>query len=331
MNEKIRNLLEGGEVEIQYMTEKEYYITEEERIKYEMRIGRWKGMFLTTTDQQILKYTFFIFKKANMSSILKIDEKCIWVFIRTVLYYYLPNPYHNSKHAMEVLHSGYIIYNLISKYNTCSNIQVISLILAFFLHDVGHLGIPSKQLYHEHELLRNMFSEKSLSENLHFFIAKKILLDERIGLFTNLTESEKNISLSVIKDCILATDLQNQKQILQNFNEKYFECELPGKYNKRNNKLKEIKNEEMLMIIKIADLSNLAKGSMISIISSLSVNEEIHPDKIINFFFEKDFIKKTVLPLYKCFALVFEEFNPIYKKCLKNYKSYKNFCKRIHK
>ncbi|KAF7683026.1 cAMP-specific 3',5'-cyclic phosphodiesterase, isoform F [Astathelohania contejeani] len=329
--EKVEEIIQTGKLELINADENEFRMSEEEKNKYKTWSTDFLGTFIYTCEEQLLKSVFFIFEKEKIGKILKIDESCIYVFIKTVIHIYYPNPFHNSNHAVEVLYNGYAIFKKLEKYNICSKLENISLFLALFLHDVNHLGLTSENLYNKSVVLRNKFGLNSLCEKMHFFISCKILLNEKKGIFKNLNDVERSLALSVIKECILATDIKGQSKIIELFKNKYFiTSESVYKKNelKRNNNSKEVGRVEFLMIIKMADLTNLTKSRSMSFQSAQLLKKEmcISTNAFscqVDIHGECTFFKKIVLPLFQIFSLVFEELRTIYSRCYKNYLAYK--------
>jgi hypothetical protein len=80
---------------------------------------------------------------------------------------YLPNPYHNSRHAGDVTHTLLYFINNSELSNYMTVLEMLATIVAASCHDVGHLGLTNRFLVKNNHKLALRYNDISVLENMH--------------------------------------------------------------------------------------------------------------------------------------------------------------------
>eukprot|EP01018_Ginkgo_biloba_P026180 Gb_03588 [translate_table: standard] len=197
-------------------------------------------------------------------------------------------PYHNFRHACDVLHAVYLILTLVEGEKLLNYIEKLALVMAALCHDVDHPGLTNSFLVYCNDPLAIRYNDISVLENHHASVAIKTLLDYKsMNVLSNLTDAEQRYVRKLIIALILATDMGRHEEIFQSLKErmddpKPFECSssytpLVGDFEDAT-KRDQVKNFAltplpvssadalllMSMIIKCADMSNITKPFSLS-------------------------------------------------------------------
>ncbi|XP_062851102.1 cAMP and cAMP-inhibited cGMP 3',5'-cyclic phosphodiesterase 10A [Trichomycterus rosablanca] len=125
-------------------------------------------------------------------------------------------PYHNWKHAVTVVHCMYVILQKTSGIFT--ELERKGLLIACLCHDLDHRGYSNSYLQKFDHPLAALYSTSTMEQH-HFSQTVSILQLERHNIFSNLTSSEYEQVLEIIRKAIIATDLAlyfgNRKQLAE--------------------------------------------------------------------------------------------------------------------
>nr|XP_023678285.1 cAMP and cAMP-inhibited cGMP 3',5'-cyclic phosphodiesterase 10A isoform X3 [Paramormyrops kingsleyae] len=122
-------------------------------------------------------------------------------------------PYHNWKHAVTVAHCMYAILQKNSGIFT--ELERKGLLVACLCHDLDHRGYSNSYLQKFDHPLAALYSTSTMEQ--HHFSQTVSILQEGHNIFSNLTSSEYEQVLEIIRKAIIATDLAlyfgNRKQL----------------------------------------------------------------------------------------------------------------------
>uniref|UniRef100_A0AAY4E1N6 Phosphodiesterase n=1 Tax=Denticeps clupeoides TaxID=299321 RepID=A0AAY4E1N6_9TELE len=125
-------------------------------------------------------------------------------------------PYHNWKHAVTVAHCMYAILQKVSGIFT--ELEQKGLLIACLCHDLDHRGYSNSYLQKFDHPLAALYSTSTMEQH-HFSQTVSILQLEGHNIFSNLTSSEYEQVLEIIRKAIIATDLAlyfgNRKQLAE--------------------------------------------------------------------------------------------------------------------
>lgn len=143
------------------------------------------------------------------------DKELIPRFVEQCEKEYLPNPFHNFAHALDVLHSSVrILRNMISE-AFLSELEQYSILIAAIAHDLGHPGVNNGFLSEVSHDLAVQYNDKSPLENMHCAKLYTIVANEDKNVFSKLTKDQYR---EVRKDCIeaiLHTDMMGHQAMVK--------------------------------------------------------------------------------------------------------------------
>lgn len=171
--------------------------------------------------------------------------------------YHVGNPFHNFRHAIDVLQATNNYITKIDNNNyRIDPIDSYSLLLASLGHDIGHPGITNAFLINNSTPLALHFENISVLEQFHHFQFEQI----RIPYFSYIQNPDNNQISRLIHSSILATDMARHDSFVD----------------KIPNLDKQSNNFELLacLLIKSADISNVCRPLLPSCKWGLSLGEE---------------------------------------------------------
>ncbi|KAK9477151.1 hypothetical protein V1514DRAFT_334673 [Lipomyces japonicus] len=172
------------------------------------------------TDDELFHAAFFIFKDTftlpGISQFVISDDK-LFNFLFTVRGSYVPsNPYHNFRHAVDVLQATYFFFLSMGKLPSIHNLEqdyksslsriiepadVLTLLVTAIGHDVGHPGVSNAFLIAVRSPIAQIYSDKSVLESFHSATLLQILKDKWPVL---VQDNEIKITIT---EAVLATDM----------------------------------------------------------------------------------------------------------------------------
>ena len=123
------------------------------------------------------------------------------------------NPFHNFEHACYVAENLDKLFSLLPR-DYFHPLTRFTAILAAYVHDIDHCGVPNDVLAVEKPSMKNVYQGQSIAEQNSFNLAWDLLQDNN---YTHLrqaiyqTRDEKRLFRQVLVQCILATDLLNKE------------------------------------------------------------------------------------------------------------------------
>jgi hypothetical protein len=198
------------------------------------------------------------------------------------------NPYHNSMHGADVCQTIGLFFdnsNVITIVNL-SEIDILSVLVAAAVHDVGHPGTNNTFQINSHTDLAIIYNDKSILENFHLAQTFKILKKETCNIFSIYNNTDFKYIRRRIIEAVLSTDMichakvvSQMKNRVQNKSIINYEC--------ANNFEEE--QEIINFLVHAADISHCTKKFEISYNWTNLVSEE--------FWRQGDEEKKLGLPI----------------------------------
>uniref|UniRef100_A0A4W4F8V6 Phosphodiesterase n=1 Tax=Electrophorus electricus TaxID=8005 RepID=A0A4W4F8V6_ELEEL len=156
-------------------------------------------------------FVYMVHNSCGKSS-FELEKLCR--FTMSVRKNYRRVPYHNWKHAVTVAHCMYAILQKTSGIFT--ELERKGLLIACLCHDLDHRGYSNSYLQKFDHPLAALYSTSTMEQH-HFSQTVSILQLEGHNIFSNLTSSEYEQVLEIIRKAIIATDLAlyfgNRKQL----------------------------------------------------------------------------------------------------------------------
>lgn len=131
------------------------------------------------------------------------------LFSQEVCSGYLPNPYHNVLHAVDVMHAVWRCGELMPWGQVYQSHEQYALIVAALSHDIGHFGLTNVFLVDMRDELALCYNDKSPLENMHCSKLFLILSAERTNVLSHLAPQDLKDVRKMIIEAILHTDPVN--------------------------------------------------------------------------------------------------------------------------
>ena len=124
--------------------------------------------------------------------------------------------YHTEKHAIDMLQTLFIY---ISKSNAIdylflNKLDIISLLVAGVCHDVGHKGYNNEYQMKMYTDLAITYNDKSILENYHITLTFKLLKNDKLNIFRNISKNDFSYIRKRIIDLIFSTDMFYHSRII---------------------------------------------------------------------------------------------------------------------
>lgn len=214
-------------------------------------------------------------------------------------------PYHNFNHAVDTMHSVYVILQECRA--VFSGVEVYTLLMCAAAHDIGHPGFSNEFLVQTRHELALRYNDSAPLENMHTARLFEILRDEDCDILGDLDEATRKDIRKMSIEAILHTDNSchfNEVKALQMIHEVHDEefkntvsTYIPGDDQSEwpVQEIVEIFGEKEThdtirnVLLHFADISNSMKPFTISRLWADLVLEE--------FFFQGDKMKELGLPV----------------------------------
>jgi cAMP-specific phosphodiesterase 4 len=224
-------------------------------------IAKWTKMPLTVCGK-------YIFDKYALYDSFKICETKTVAFLSALEARYLPNPYHNSTHAADVLNSLFYLIKNTSVFEHLTELEIIWSTISSLGHDVGHMALTNRFLITNSHELAIKYNDNSVLESMHSAITFELLIESDKNLFVNLSPDDWSLARKIIIEMILSTDMAKHFELLWN---------LRAKINSGAEKDYSIPDERLYVLkfmLKCSDIAHAAKKTELHEIWSLKVIEE---------------------------------------------------------
>jgi len=135
-------------------------------------------------------------------------------FVNVVEPMYLPNPFHNFCHAVDVLCWLCMEMDRIKAHRFLAESKMVSLMVAAVGHDLGHLGVNNQFLVATSHELAVVYNDKSPLENMHCWKLFQILGYEA-PLFAAIDKEAYKLIRRDIIEVILHTDITKHNELVK--------------------------------------------------------------------------------------------------------------------
>jgi calcium/calmodulin-dependent 3',5'-cyclic nucleotide phosphodiesterase len=162
----------------------------------------------------------------------------------------MPNEYHTSWHAADVLQTVCCVLQTQIIANRLSELDKLTLIVAAVMHDYRHKGVTNKYLIQVKDDIAYDHNDMSVLERFHCQQTFVVLKDPKFNFLVNLTEHDYREFRRKLILLILATDLGEGFKYIS-----AFKNAVESESESENH----IKEPLMQMILKLADVSHPCK------------------------------------------------------------------------
>ncbi|XP_071964037.1 high affinity cAMP-specific and IBMX-insensitive 3',5'-cyclic phosphodiesterase 8B-like isoform X2 [Antedon mediterranea] len=224
-----------------------------------------------TLHRPLVNLGMSIFTRFSVCSYLNCSEAVLRNWLQVIeANYHSSNPYHNSTHAADVLHTtAYFLSK--DKLKQCFDTydQVASLIAAT-VHDVDHPGRTNSFLCNAGSELAILYNDTAVLESHHAALAFQVTTKEdKCNIFKNMDQDEYRMLRQTIIDMVLATEMTKHFEHLNKFTTSFIKTNAedgmsvisgsPGGISLSSNVAPENRTLIRRMLIKCADVANPTK------------------------------------------------------------------------
>jgi len=128
---------------------------------------------------------------------------------------YLPNPFHNFSHALDVLHGGTRIMRLMNAEGFLTDLEQFSILVASVGHDVGHPGVNNGFLSEVGHELALQYNDRSPLENMHCAKLYTIVAKPENNVFAVLSKEQYKEMRKLCIETILHTDMMGHNAMVK--------------------------------------------------------------------------------------------------------------------
>ncbi|KAK9834015.1 hypothetical protein WJX81_002981 [Elliptochloris bilobata] len=131
--------------------------------------------------------------------------------------YATPNPYHNSTHAADVTQglATMLAGNAVTAQLT--DLELLALVLAAAVHDVGHPGVSNEFLVLTHAEAALTYNDSSVNENMHASLAFRLLRKPANSFLEVLPDNDYRFVRRTMISLVLGTDMALHSEIIKDF------------------------------------------------------------------------------------------------------------------
>ena len=268
----------------------------------------------------------YLFQQVLQETQLSVQSAHFIHFIDLVCAKYHQNPFHNFKHAINVLHMAYVLVKQVQFAHKIKPHVLFGLYIAALCHDVDHPGHTNSYEVNSFSKYAKLYNDKSVLENHH--CAMTFALLEESGLVSMFQGVEFVEFRRTVIRCILGTDISKHEKCMHQI--KHFDATKS-----------DYSMEEQYIFCKVmvhcADLSSSIKPFDTYFIWAKRISKEFYEqymkernegitsspymmgyDDLSMSLNEISFITNTIVPMWELFCATFDHVDFTLNKCKEN-------------
>mmetsp|Transcript_35539 Transcript_35539/g.101042 ORF Transcript_35539/g.101042 Transcript_35539/m.101042 type:complete len:893 (-) Transcript_35539:173-2851(-) len=178
---------------------------------------------LTKTQRTSLAvFTISRFHEAGDGFVSSQDEQQrLQRFVGAVEREYLPVPFHNFAHAVDVTHGTARLMNIISSESFLTDLEQYVLLIAAVAHDLGHPGVNNGFLSEVGHELALQYNDRSPLENMHCAKLYTIVANPLMNVFSKLSKEQYKEARKNCIEVILHTDMMGHGAMVKDLQMTY--------------------------------------------------------------------------------------------------------------
>ncbi|XP_069087130.1 dual specificity calcium/calmodulin-dependent 3',5'-cyclic nucleotide phosphodiesterase 1B isoform X1 [Pleurodeles waltl] len=160
-------------------------------------------------DHALKTIVFELLTRHNLNSRFKIPAAYLLSLLDLLESGYgkYKNPYHNQIHAADVTQTVHCFLLRTGMVHCLTEIEVLATIFAAAIHDFEHTGTTNSFHIQTKSDCAILYNDRSVLENHHVSAVFRIMQDEELNIFVNLTKDEFTELRSLVIEMVLATDM----------------------------------------------------------------------------------------------------------------------------
>ncbi|KAI5093230.1 calcium/calmodulin-dependent 3',5'-cyclic nucleotide phosphodiesterase 1A isoform X2, partial [Silurus meridionalis] len=149
--------------------------------------------------------------KHQLNSRFKVPISCLMSFLSELERGYSKhtNAYHNQIHAADVTHTIHCLLLHTGLLYWLTELEVLACLFAAAINDYEHTGNTNNFHIHTRSDLAMIYNDRSVQECHHVSAVFRLLQDENMNIFMNLTRNEWLELRSLVIEMVLGTDMSS--------------------------------------------------------------------------------------------------------------------------
>ncbi|XP_011848024.1 dual specificity calcium/calmodulin-dependent 3',5'-cyclic nucleotide phosphodiesterase 1B isoform X5 [Macaca mulatta] len=160
-------------------------------------------------DHALRTIVFELLTRHNLISRFKIPTVFLMSFLDALETGYgkYKNPYHNQIHAADVTQTVHCFLLRTGMVHCLSEIEVLAIVFAAAIHDYEHTGTTNSFHIQTKSECAILYNDRSVLENHHISSVFRLMQDDELNIFINLTKDEFVELRALVIEMVLATDM----------------------------------------------------------------------------------------------------------------------------
>ncbi|XP_075447835.1 dual specificity calcium/calmodulin-dependent 3',5'-cyclic nucleotide phosphodiesterase 1B isoform X5 [Ascaphus truei] len=160
-------------------------------------------------DHALKTIVFELLTRHNLNSRFKIPVAFLMSFLDSLESGYgkYKNPYHNQTHAADVTQTVHCFLLRTGMVHCLNEIEILAIIFAAAIHDFEHTGTTNSFHIQTKSDCAVLYNDRSVLENHHVSAVYRIMQEDEMNIFVNLTKDEFMELRSLVIEMVLATDM----------------------------------------------------------------------------------------------------------------------------
>jgi FixJ family two-component response regulator len=233
-------------------------------------LTQWTFDVFKYREDELLGLVKQMFVELDLLSDFGIRPEALEKFLGAIKQLYKDNPYHNWVHAFDVTQATFCVLVRFGGQAILSRLDMLALLVSALCHDLGHPGVNNAHLVMTQADLALLYNDQSVLENFHVASFFRLLHDRKdLNILASLSKAQYKEVRKAITECILATDMASHLEYVAKLGVK-------GEHGRSKWNFSDTEERLLFMkcIIKLADISNVARPWSVSVKWSKLVSEE---------------------------------------------------------
>ncbi|XP_030634080.1 calcium/calmodulin-dependent 3',5'-cyclic nucleotide phosphodiesterase 1B-like [Chanos chanos] len=178
-------------------------------------VDRWNfdvfALDIATSGHALKTLFIELIIRYELNSRFKVPISCLMSFLCALEEGYGKhnNPYHCHTHAADVTQTVHCLLLRTGLVHWLTELEVLASLFAAAIHDYEHTGTTNNFHIHSRSELALIYNDRAVQESHHLSATFRLLQDEQMNIFTNLTRAEWLELRSLVIEMVLGTDMSS--------------------------------------------------------------------------------------------------------------------------
>jgi len=172
-----------------------------------------------TQGRPLYTVTLAIMDALGLLSGWKLDRRKVEAFLTAAEQAYgRANPYHNSRHAADVVHAAFLLLRSV-RHPQFTKLEVLALLLAAVVHDVDHPGLTNDFLGKTDHPIAKAYGKGGCNEQHHLATAFSVLEQPGMDMLSGMSPAEADQVRHFVRTAVLCTDMAQHGKLANQLEE----------------------------------------------------------------------------------------------------------------